>query len=331
MHTLRVLACALAIAAPTARAAGPAVNGEYESPLGRVRIVGNGTSFHGVLVVASDLCAFKEGEEVLRTTLLDDSLAGQVRVCLAGKGCKAREEWSSAVLLASADRLSGAVHVAAKGCKAPLGKNGGVAFVRVEAPADAVAVAAVHPEPFDSGAAARPLRSGQAESKGAEASARSRRGAAEPVPDAAPRVRRPARPAEETVRAQAKEILRDGAAWLREGNFEAARRRFLESIEIDAAVPEAYNGVGVTYRMRNDFSRALEWYKKAVAVDPDFGDAYYNMACVYALEGQKEMALRYLQIAALNGYATAEGIDGDPDLESVRNEPGYHALVRTKM
>ena len=70
--------------------------------------------------------------------------------------------------------------------------------------------------------------------------------------------------------------------------------------------------------MRNDLARALEWYKKALAVDPDFGDAYYNMACVYALEGQKEMALRYLQIAALNGYATAEGIDGDPDLESVR-------------
>ena len=66
--------------------------------------------------------------------------------------------------------------------------------------------------------------------------------------------------------------------------------------------------------MRNDLDRALEWYKKALVVDPDFGDAYYNMACVYALQGQKELALRYLQIAALNGYASAEGIDADPDL-----------------
>ena len=318
MHTLRVLACALAIAAPTARTAEPTVNGEYESPLGRVRLVGNGTSFRGVLLAPSDLCGFKEGEEVLRTTLLDDSLAGQVRVCLAGKGCKAKEEWSSAVLLASADRLSGAVHVAAKGCKAPLGKNGGVAFVRVEVPAAAAetaAVTAVHPEPFDSAPASQALRSGQAESKG---------------PDA-PRARRPAKPADAAARAQAKEMMRDGASWLREGNFEAARRRFVESIEIDGSVPEAYNGVGITYRMRNDFARALEWYKKAVAMDPDFGDAYYNMACVYALEGHKEMALRYLQIAALNGYATADGIDGDPDLESVRDEPGYRALVRTRM
>ena len=269
-----------------ARAEGPRPEGEYESPLGRVRVTSAGAAYRGVLVEASDLCGFRQGDEVLRATLLDDSLAGQVRVCLAGKGCKAREEWSSAVLLASGERLSGAVHVAAKGCKAPLGKNGGVAFVRV-----AGAVAAATPTPTPT-AKKKPGSAG---------------------------------------REQAREILRDGAAWMQEGNFESARRRFLEAIELDDRIPEAYNGVGVTYRMRYDLPRALEWYKKALTVDPDFGDAYYNMACVYALEGQKELALRYLQIAAMNGYATAEGMDGDPDLESVRDEAGYKALVRAKM
>ena len=289
MRALQLLAALLATAVTTARASGPQVDGEYESLLGRVRVAGSGASFRGVLLVASDLCGFREGEEVLRATLLDDSLAGQVRVCLAGKGCRAKEEWSSAVLLASGERLSGAVHVATKGCKAPLGKNGGVAFVRVEAPAAA------------------------------------------PTPSAAVPPRPPRRAPAPRAREQAREILRDGAAWLSEGNFESARRRFLEAIEVDATIPEAYNGVGVTFRMRNDLAHALEWYKKALAVDPDFGDAYYNMACLYAVEGKKEMALRYLQIAALNGYATAGGMDGDPDLESVREEPGYRALVRARM
>jgi len=288
MRRLGFLATLLATAATTAHASGPLVDGEYESPLGRVRVVGSGATFRGVLVAASDLCAFREGDEVLRATLLDDSLAGQVRVCLAGKGCRAKEEWSSAVLLASGERLSGAVHVAGKGCKAPLGKNGGLAFVRVEVPTTATS-------------STRPARP-------------------------------PSRRAPETrAREKAREILRDGGAWLSEGNFESARRRFLEAIEADATIPEAYNGVGVTYRMRNDLAHALEWYKKALAVDPDFGDAYYNMACLYAVEGKKELALRYLQIAALNGYATAEGVDGDPDLESVRDEPGYRALVRARM
>jgi hypothetical protein len=281
-------------AATGAHGQGPRIDGEYESPLGRVRVSGEGAAFRGVLVAASDLCGFKDVDEVVRATLLDDSLAGQVRVCLGGKGCRAREEWSSAVLLASGDRLSGAVHVATKGCRAPLGKRGGVAFVRVGSSPSPSPAATSTPTPTPT-ATATAKKAGSAE------------------------------------RAKARELLRDGAAWLAEGNFEAARRRFLDAIDVDDRIPEAYNGVGVTYRMRNDLARALQWYKKALTVDPDFGDAYYNMACLYALEGRKDMALRYLQIAAMNGYATAEGIDGDPDLESVRDEPAYKALVRARM
>ncbi len=273
-------ALGLLLLSTAARAAAPPVDGEYESPLGRVRIDGDGATFRGVLVAPSRACPFKAGDEVLRATLLDDSLAGQVRVCVSGKACAKREEWATAVLLAAGPGLSGAAHVAGKGCKGPLGRKGGIAFRRVD-PAAA-------------------------------------------VPAAAP-------PSAKASRAKARKLLRDGAAWLSEGSFEQARGRFLDAIEVDASIPEAYNGVGVTYRMRNELDRALEWYKKALAVDPDFGDAYYNMACVYALRGSKDLALRYLQIAAMNGYATAGGMDEDPDLESLRAEPGYRALVGARM
>ncbi len=269
----------LLAAAAEVEAAAPAVGGEYDSALGRVRVEGDGTTYRGTLVLPSPRCRLEAGEDVLRATLLDDSLAGQVRVCLRGKACRVPDEWGSAVLLATEDRLSGAVHVAAKGCTSPLGKRGGIAFKRARASA--------------------PAASGRAAARAG--------------------------------RERAREVMRDGAAYLSEGNFEAARRRFQEAIGLDASIPEAYNGVGVTFRMRNDLSAALQWYKKALAVDPDFGDAYYNMACVYALRGEKEMALRYLQIAALNGYATAGGMDEDPDLEPLRDEPGYRALVRAKM
>jgi Flp pilus assembly protein TadD len=127
-------------------------------------------------------------------------------------------------------------------------------------------------------------------------------------------------------RGKAVAAMRDGQAWLREGNVERARERFLEAVEIAPAIPEAYNGVGVTYRARNDLPRALTWYKKALGIDPDFGDAYYNMACVYALQGERTLALRYLQIAAMNGYVTAEGVDTDDDLASVRTTREYRAL-----
>ena len=272
------LAAFLSVAAPSARAAPPAVAGEYDTPLGRVRVAGDGTSFTGTLVGPRGACRFLAGSQVLKGTLLDDSLAGQVRLCLTG--CAEDEAWAGAVLLVGQKALSGAAHVK-KGCAAPaLGKNGGLAFTRAPP------------------AGARP---------------------------AAPRA-----PSGQ-VRARARELLRDGAAWLAEGNFERARARFQDAIALDGRIPEAFNGVGVTFRLRNDLGTALGWYKKALAVDPDFGDAYYNMACVYALQGRPELALRYLQIAAMNGYATAEGIDEDPDLESLRAEPAYRALVKARM
>jgi hypothetical protein len=271
---------------PLGAGAAPAVSGEYDSPLGRVRLAGDGTSFRATLLAPVGPCHFAKGEEVLRATLLDDSLAGEVRLCQVG--CAAAEAWAKGVLLVGPKGLAGAVHVA-PGCQAPVGRNGGITFTRTTATARS-------PAPARSTAAGPPTA----------------------IPAGSPAER-------------ARSALRDGAGWLKEGNFEKARARFQEAVALDPRRPEAYNGVGVTWRMRDDFKAALEWYKKALGVDPDFGDAYYNMACVYALTGQPDLALRYLQIAAVNGYATAEGIGEDPDLASLRELPAYRALVRARM
>ena len=61
--------------------------------------------------------------------------------------------------------------------------------------------------------------------------------------------------ARETARARRSapgSVIRDGAAWLGEGNFEAARRASSRPSTSTRASPRRYNGVGVTYRMRND-------------------------------------------------------------------------------
>jgi hypothetical protein len=268
---------------PGAARGAPPVAGDYDSPLGRVRVEGDGTSYRATLLAPAGPCQFTKGEQVLRATLLDDSLAGEVRVCLSG--CAAAEAWARGVLLVGPKGLSGAVHVA-PGCRAPTGRNGGIAFTRAPPAATSATPAA-----------------------------------------GGPSVDRPAPSATERARA----ALREGAGWLKEGRFERARARFEEAVALDPHLPEAYNGVGVTWRMRDDFQAALGWYKRALGVDPDFGDAYYNMACVYALTGQPDLALRYLQIAAVNGYATAEGIGEDPDLASLRELPAYRALVRARM
>jgi hypothetical protein len=292
------LATLLVLLAPWAAVAEVSLAGEWDTNYGRIRLEEKGGAYTGTLVASNGVCPFEAGSEVVKGTLLDDSFAGKLRICVRGKTCKVKEEWASAVFLAAPAVLSGAIHVEAKGCFAPVGKKGGIALKRASGPPPTAGAPAAPPPP-PAGPAAQAAQASRDERK--------------------------------AKRAKAREILKDGAAYLNEGSFEAARRRFLEAIDLDEGIPEAFNGVGVTWRMRNDLAKALEWYKKALVADPDFGDAYYNMACVYALQGEKVMALRYLQIAALNGYASGEGIDADPDLESLRADPAYQALVRAKM
>ncbi|MFT3917289.1 MAG: tetratricopeptide repeat protein [Anaeromyxobacteraceae bacterium] len=301
---LAILAAAYAAAhAASATAATPAVAGEYDSPLGRVRIVADGAAWKGTVLSPTEGLPLQPGDEILKATLLDDSLAGQLRMPLfKSPGCKQKEAWASAVLLVGDAGLAGAVHLP-KGCKGPAGKNGGMTFNRPGARPAPLPVVEPDPEPV---------------------------AATERPPPRPPRPKAPAAGDRRAARERAREELKDGLAYLQEGNFEQARRRFLAALHEDATVPEAYNGVGVTYRMRNDFPRALDWYKRSLAVNPDFGDAYYNMACIYALQGEKDLALRYLQIAALNGYVTADSMDHDEDLDSLRGEPAYRALSRHK-
>ena len=51
------------------------------------------------------------------------------------------------------------------------------------------------------------------------------------------------------------------------------------------------------------------------------------MACIYALQEHKELAFRYLRLAALNHYSERELMEKDPDLASLRTEPQWREIL----
>lgn len=56
--------------------------------------------------------------------------------------------------------------------------------------------------------------------------------------------------------------------------------------------------------------------------------ALYNLACAHALEGHKDLALGRLEEAVVAGYTNAAELSADSDLESLRKEQRYQALVQ---
>jgi tetratricopeptide (TPR) repeat protein len=83
-----------------------------------------------------------------------------------------------------------------------------------------------------------------------------------------------------------------------------------------------------------DYLRARELRERALAITRQtlgprhalVGRDLYNLACLDALEGNEETALERLREAIAAGWATTRILD-DPDLDSLRGDPRFEALV----
>jgi protein-L-isoaspartate O-methyltransferase len=78
-----------------------------------------------------------------------------------------------------------------------------------------------------------------------------------------------------------------------------------------------------------DFEAAIDIGKYALeAVAPAHFETLYDMACLYALSGDRWRAYRFLQMAVDAGFWNARGMMEDVDLASLRGEDHFRELVR---
>lgn len=76
------------------------------------------------------------------------------------------------------------------------------------------------------------------------------------------------------------------------------------------------------------YDEALAEFLYACRFDGDVRRwALYNIACVYALKGDKRLALDYLNEAADEGFRTRKPVDEDPDFKSLWADPEFQHLA----
>jgi tetratricopeptide (TPR) repeat protein len=90
--------------------------------------------------------------------------------------------------------------------------------------------------------------------------------------------------------------------------------------------------VGKIQLARGDTSRADSTFKRAQAIiEPVLGenhpDLFYNRACCQALFGRRDEAIRNLRRAVEVGFNRYEQIIRDPDMDSLRGDPEFEAIV----
>jgi len=74
--------------------------------------------------------------------------------------------------------------------------------------------------------------------------------------------------------------------------------------------------------------KAFEWVGRALVLDPEDSGVLYNSACVYALGGRTDEAIKLLDKAIDNGFGHREWLENDTDLDSLRADPRFEALLK---
>jgi len=120
----------------------------------------------------------------------------------------------------------------------------------------------------------------------------------------------------------------------RDAEAEAAYRRALpvleRHIELNPDDARAITMGAVALSRLGYRRRALEWAERAIAADPEDASVCYNVACLFALEGERDRAIERLRCALRAGFAHRDWIEHDPDLESLRKDSRFQALLQER-
>lgn len=78
------------------------------------------------------------------------------------------------------------------------------------------------------------------------------------------------------------------------------------------------------------YGAAIEKYSEILKSEPRDTMALYDIACAYALAGERDKALMHLRMAVAAGHADFEQIERNPDFDSIRAHKGYREVFRKR-
>ncbi len=98
-------------------------------------------------------------------------------------------------------------------------------------------------------------------------------------------------------------------------------------MELNPDDPRAATMRAVSLCRLGRLEEGLHWAEQALAIDPDDAGVRYNVACLYAVEGDAEKAIDCLEDAIRVGFGNKGWIEQDPDLTSIREHPRFQGLL----
>jgi tetratricopeptide (TPR) repeat protein len=106
-----------------------------------------------------------------------------------------------------------------------------------------------------------------------------------------------------------------------EGNYDAALDALDRAAKLDPQNPQVQNFLGVALAQKGLRTQAETAFRKAVEIDPEYGDAHKNLAIIYLSAQPPEVELARWHYEK----ALAAGMPPNADLEKMLSEAGAHS------
>lgn len=126
--------------------------------------------------------------------------------------------------------------------------------------------------------------------------------------------------------AQAEEALGDREK--SRPTYESALKSVERYMEMHPEDPRAATMRAVALERLGHRDDAVYWAGRAIESDPDDCSVRYNVACLFSLAGETDRALECLGEAVHGGFGNPAWLAKDPDLDPIRDDPRFEALLR---
>ena len=119
-----------------------------------------------------------------------------------------------------------------------------------------------------------------------------------------------------------------GAVYNEVEQYDSAVHYYKKAIALDPEYVNAHFNMGLSYLNFEQVDSAIKYFNSAIGLNPQQEYYYYFLSCAYALNKQTQKSLDNLRTALEKGFKDFYEVLHDEDLKSIRSTKEYEELVK---